>query len=98
MIRTVRRFLERYGNKVDALLFVFANPEEQRPYDKVSLAARVGTRFHALQRKKTVSLCNALPTVPFAAAKDFATVFSAEQSRAVQSGAAAARGCRQRVG
>jgi hypothetical protein len=35
VIRTVRRFLERYGNKVDALVFVFANPGEQRSYDKV---------------------------------------------------------------
>lgn len=40
MIRTIRRFLERYGNKVDALLFVFANQDEQRAYDKASLVAR----------------------------------------------------------
>jgi hypothetical protein len=35
IVRTVRRFLERYGNKVDALCFVFANPGEKRAYDVV---------------------------------------------------------------
>ena len=35
VIRTVRRFLERYGNKVDALSFVFATVAEKAAYDTV---------------------------------------------------------------
>jgi hypothetical protein len=54
VIRTVRRFLERYGNKVDALLFVFANPEEQRPYDKVRLAARAGQSISSATSQKDI--------------------------------------------
>ena len=93
MIRTVRRFLERYGNKVDALLFVFANKEERRPYDKVRLDFRA---FYSVlcftpQREVLVRCCNVL----FAAAADLAAVLSAEQGRAVQSGGTAAKGCRK---
>ena len=35
IVRTVRRFLERYGNKVDAICFTFANATERRAYDVV---------------------------------------------------------------
>jgi O-acetyl-ADP-ribose deacetylase (regulator of RNase III) len=33
--RTVRRFLEKYGNKIDAVCFVFQNAAERQPYDDV---------------------------------------------------------------
>lgn len=35
VIRTVRRFLEKYGNKIDALCFTFANAGEKSAYDTV---------------------------------------------------------------
>eukprot|EP01043_Picozoa_sp_COSAG02_P071717 COSAG02_NODE_13219_length_1424_cov_2.345660_3_plen_74_part_00 len=72
MIRTVRRFLERYGNKVDALLFVFADQEEQRPYEQVRLAARE-------QRERCTNCAMCCYATPFAVAKGFAALFSAEQ-------------------